>query len=169
MVNTFLARVWNNFFVGPWKFHRHFTPAVSSKLQAKIHETEKRHSAELKVAIEENLGLHDLFRTITSREKAYQAFSNLQVWDTEENNGVLLYILFSEHRIEIVTDRCVTSLKLDEAFGTICSRLEQAFVQEDYVSGIERAIDEITALLASHFPPLTVDKNEVSDAVEFLK
>ena len=32
-------------------------------------------------------------------------FGKLRVWDTEHNNGVLIYLLLAEHRIEIVADR----------------------------------------------------------------
>ena len=32
-------------------------------------------------------------------------FGKLRVWDTEHNNGVLIYLLLAEHAIEIVADR----------------------------------------------------------------
>lgn len=169
MVEIAIRRIWNNYFLGPWNFHRHFTAAASRTLQAKIHEVEKKTSAELKVAIEENLTFREILRNIEPRDKAHQTFSTLQVWDTELNNGVLLYILFSEQRIEIITDRAITALKLDHAFSSICSQLEKAFVDEEYVTGIARAIDEISELLAGHFPPSREDRNEIPDAIEFLK
>lgn len=169
MVRSFIKRIGNNFFVAPWSFRRHFTPAVAETLQSFVSEAERKHNAELKIAVDENLSLGELIWNVDPREKAHTVFSRLQVWDTECNNGVLLYILFSEHRIEIVTDRAVTKLKLHEAFRTICSQLEKAFAAEQYVTGFQKAIDEISELLAKHFPPSADDSNEVADAVEFLK
>jgi len=169
MVESVIRRLWNNFFLGPWHFHRIFTSSVSRTLQAKIHEAEKKHSAELKVAIQENFSLSEVLRNVNPRFKAHQVFSSLQVWNTEHNNGVLLYILFSEHKIEIVTDRAITALNLDTTFRSICANLEWALVNEDYVTGIQQAIDDITELLAQYFPPSSDDINEVSDAIEFLK
>jgi uncharacterized membrane protein len=169
MVKSLIRRFWNNFFSAPWSFRRHFTPTVSRTLQSKIRDTEKTHSAELKVAIEENLSWSELIRNINPRDKAHQMFSTLQVWDTECNNGVLLYILLSEHRIEIVTDRAVTALQLDDSFRVICTQLEKTFMNEQYVGGIQKAIDDITELLAKYFPPSPDDRNEVTDAIEFVK
>ena len=42
---------------------------------------------------------------ITPRERAIDVFSELRVWDTELNNGVLIYVLLADHAIEIVADR----------------------------------------------------------------
>jgi uncharacterized membrane protein len=168
MVKSIIRRIWNNFFIAPWTFQQHFTPAVARTLQSRVSESEKRHSAELKVAIEENLSFGELIRSVNPRDKAHQVFSKLQVWDTECNNGVLLYMLLSEHRIEIVTDRAVTRLKLDDAFRAICTQLEKALVSEQYVMGVQKAIDDISELLAEHFPPSPDDKNEVTDSIEFV-
>jgi len=33
----------------------------------------------------------------------------LRVWDTEHNNGVLIYLLLADHDVEIVADRGVHS------------------------------------------------------------
>jgi len=168
MVKLLANRLWNNLIVAPWIFHRHFPSSVSKKLQSQISETEKTHSAEFKIAIEESLDLRELVWNINPRDKAIQAFNSLQVWDTSGNNGVLLYVLLSEHKIEIVTDRAITALKLDEAFQDICSKLEKAFIAKNYILGLEVAIDEIAKLLQQHFPATERDANEVADELKFM-
>ena len=44
-------------------------------------------------------------------------FGKLRVWDTEHNNGVLIYLLLAEHAIEIVADRGLSS-RVDRASGS---------------------------------------------------
>ena len=41
------------------------------------------------------------------RQRALMMFSKLRVWDTSDNNGVLIYLLLAEHAIELVADRGV--------------------------------------------------------------
>ena len=67
--------------------------------------SERRHSGEIRVCVEAGLPLSYLWRGATARERAVTMFGKLRVWDTEHNNGVLIYLLLAEHRIEIVADR----------------------------------------------------------------
>jgi uncharacterized membrane protein len=65
----------------------------------------RRHSGEIRVCVEAGLPLSYLWRGATARERAVTMFGKLRVWDTEHNNGVLIYLLLAEHAIEIVADR----------------------------------------------------------------
>ena len=67
--------------------------------------SERRHSGEIRVCVEAGLPLSYLWRDATARERAVTMFGKLRVWDTEHNNGVLIYLLLAEHAIEIVADR----------------------------------------------------------------
>jgi uncharacterized membrane protein len=63
------------------------------------------HSGEIRVCVEAGLPLSYLWRNATARQRAVTMFGKLRVWDTEHNNGVLIYLLLAEHAIEIVADR----------------------------------------------------------------
>jgi len=135
-----------------------------NELQDTIEQSEKRHAAELRLVIDGGLSLPDLLSTQSSRQKAIELFSHLRVWDTEANNGVLLYLLVAEHRIEIVADRGVTSKLQQGAWDKICGDMVASFKKGDFKQGVQVGIEEITAILAEHFPPKDDRKNELHDA-----
>src|SRR5690606_15791562 len=76
-----------------------------SAIEEAIVRSEAKHRAEIRVAIEEALDVAALFADQSARERAVEVFSLLRVWDTEENNGVLIYLLLADRDIEIVADR----------------------------------------------------------------
>jgi len=83
------------------------------------------------------------------------------VWDTEENNGVLLYLLLADRDVEIVADRAIHRRVGEAAWEAICQRMESAFREERFLEGIEAGIREISALLAEHFPGDARDADEI--------
>ena len=76
-----------------------------ARIEARVAASEKRHSGEIRVVVEAGLPFSYLRRGATPRERAVALFGKLGVWDTERNNGVLIYLLLAEHAIEIVADR----------------------------------------------------------------
>ena len=90
-------------------------------------------------------------------------FSLLRVWDTEENNGVLIYLLLADRAAEIVVDRGIHA-KVDSAdWRHICRRMESAFAKREFEPGVVSGIEEVSRLLARHFPPRRGDRNELPD------
>ena len=75
------------------------------RLARRVEASERRHTGEIRVCVEAGLPFSYLWRGATARERAVQMFGKLRVWDTEHNNGVLIYLLLAEHRIEIIADR----------------------------------------------------------------
>ena len=104
------------------------------------------------------------------REAARDAFSRLRVWDTAANNGVLLYMLLADRRIEIVADRGLHGLVSDEQWRGVCQLLEERLRNGDYADAVLVAINAISDLLAQHFPrmPGDLDQDELSDRPVFL-
>ena len=99
------------------------------------------------------------------RARAEAAFGRLRVWNTAANNGVLLYLLLADRRIEIVADRGLAGLVSDEQWRGVCGLMEERLRTGDAegaaIAGIEAASD----LLARHFPrlPGDTDENELPD------
>ena len=79
--------------------------AALQRLQQRVAASEAHHRGEIRVCAEPGLPLSYLWRGASARERALAMFGKLRVWDTEDNNGVLIYLLLAEHRIEIVADR----------------------------------------------------------------
>jgi len=118
--------------------------------------------------VETTLSIGHLFRRIDSAVRAREVFSLLHMWDTAENNGVLLYVLLAERKIEIVADRGFAELVTSTEWESICAEMEQAFAAGRYESGALAALDRISALARQHFPAHNGDRNELPDTTALL-
>jgi len=112
---------------GDWQLRRAFPQQALSNIEVAIHESELTHQGEIRFAVESGLDLWPLLRNQTARERAIQVFSDLRVWDTEHNNGVLIYLLLADRDVEIVADRGIHAHVGAEGWKKICRDMEAAF------------------------------------------
>jgi uncharacterized membrane protein len=122
------------------------------RIAARVAESERRHSGEIRVCIEAGLPLSYLRRDAGARERAVALFGKLRVWDTEDNTGVLVYLLLAEHAIEIVADRGLNRHVDAAQWAAIAGTLATALRAGQPEAGIDAAIDALDALLVRHFP-----------------
>lgn len=156
-----MQRLWQHLLYFPWRLRQLFTPAVLAAIERDIAASETRHSGQIRVAVEANLGLIPLLRGVTSRTRALEVFTQLRVWDTAQNNGVLIYLLLAEHRVEIVADRGINA-KLEAAvWHQICQHLQDALRQGAYETAVCSGIHAIDAQLSAHFPATGAEINEL--------
>ena len=146
-----------------WVMRRHFTPAVLTDIENAIAQVELRHAGEICFAVEHALELSDLRHGVTPRERALEVFGLMRVWDTEANNGVLVYVLFAERAVEIVADRGISRVVPQEDWARVCTEVEQDFHAGRFREGSLKAVREIAKLLEKHFPHLHGDGNELPD------
>jgi len=73
------------------------------------------------------------------------------VWDTEANNGVLIYLLLAEHAIEIVADRGLARHVPQGHWDAIVAGMREDFRAGRFEPGLMRAIEAVEALLLRHF------------------
>jgi uncharacterized membrane protein len=158
-----LARTLKHLCMPDWLARRPFGAAALDRIEAAVRNSETRHGAELRVALEAGLHTAALLRGLVPRERALQVFSELRVWDTEHNSGVLLYLQLVDRSIEIVADRGINARVPQPQWQDICRRIEVAFAQGRFEQGVLAAIDDITALLARHFPPQSGKPDELED------
>jgi uncharacterized membrane protein len=147
---------------------RHFPPATLAAIDAAIAAGEQQHRAEIRCAVETALSAGDLFRGVSSAERAAQVFASLRVWDTAENNGVLLYVLLAERKIEIVADRGFAADVPATAWQEICAEMAATFVAGRYEAGVLGALSRINAVACRHFPARGSDSNELPDRTALL-
>ena len=158
-----LGRIARHLLVPHWVALRAFPASVLGRIESAIGSSEVKHDGELRFAVEGGLHLASLWRGQSPRGRAIELFSQLRVWDTEHNSGVLIYVQLVDRTIEIVADRGINA-KVDQAsWDGICRRMEAAFGQRQFEQGALAAIDEVTALLARHFPPSVINPNELPD------
>jgi uncharacterized membrane protein len=126
--------------------------AALQRLQQRVADSERRHTGQIRVCVEASLPLSYLWRDGNIRERALSLFGKLRVWDTEHNNGVLIYVLLVEHDIEIIADRGLARHIAPDQWQPLVAHMAQAFAQGRFEEGLARAIDEVGALLERHFP-----------------
>ena len=114
--------------------------------------SERRHSGEIRLCVEAGLPLSYLWREASARERALAMFGKLRVWDTEHNNGVLIYLLLAEHAIEIVADRGLNRHVPAEQWRRLSDGMSAAFKAGRFEDGLGQAIDAVDGLLGQHFP-----------------
>ena len=140
-----------------------------ARIEARVAASEKRHSGEIRVVVEAGLPVSYLRGNATPRARAVRLFGKLGVWDTERNNGVLIYLLLAERAIEIVADRGLNRVVTPAEWTEIAASMQSAFQAGDFEAGLVRAVDAVDALLVRHFPAQAgdVDVNELPDAPLF--
>lgn len=131
---------------------RLFPAAVMDRIAHAIADGERRHTAQLCFAVEPALHWRTVATGTAPRQAAEDAFARLRVWDTEANNGVLLYLLLAERRIEIVADRGLRDVVDEAHWRDICSRMEGGLRNGDAEAAVVGAIGAISDLLAHAFP-----------------
>ncbi len=125
--------------------------AALGRLAALVVRSERAHSGEIRTCVEAGLPLSYLWRDLSARDRAVTLFGKLRVWDTEHNNGVLIYLLLAERSIEIVADRGLTDHVSPTQWAQIIDGMRQAFRDGDYEGGLGQAVAAVDALLRTHF------------------
>lgn len=145
------------------QLRRAFPSAALRQIEAAIRKSETRHSGEVRFVVEASLEPLEVLKGLTPRARAVELFSNLRVWDTEHNCGLMIYVLLADHAVEIVADRGIHA-KVGEAEWTrICHQMEAAFRGNDFCGGVIAGIDGVTHHLLEYFPVMVGDRNELPD------
>lgn len=134
--------------------------AMQERLRQRVNASEARHSGEIRIYVESALPLSYLWRHLRHRvalaelvrERATTMFGHLRVWDTEHNNGVLIYLLLSERQIELVADRGLDRHVGADQWHAMVQRMGQSFAQDRFEDGLTQALTEVSTALIAHFP-----------------
>ena len=133
---------------------RQMPPAATQRLTQRVAASERLHSGQMRLCIVAALPAGDVWRAHRAsavRQRAIAMFSQLRVWDTEHNNGVLIYLLLAEQAIEIVADRALARRVSPAQWHDIISRMAPALAAKRFEDGLNQALADTTALLAQHF------------------
>jgi len=159
-----ISRILRHLLEHRWRERRIFTPKVLARIEAAIKAGEATHSGQIRFVVEGALDGRPLFRNQPARERALDIFSQLRIWDTEHNNGVLIYLLLADRDIEIVADRGINGKVGTEGWEKICAILEKEFRAGLFEYGVIKGIQEVSGVLAQHFPKEPGGTNELPDA-----
>jgi hypothetical protein len=160
-----LARLSRHLFTGRLAVGRIFTDRSLEAVKQAIQQAEVGHEGEIRFAVEASLNTLPLLRDQPARERALEVFSQLRVWDTEHNNGVLIYLLLADHDVEIIADRGIHRRVGDEKWEAICSEMEVAFREGQFEAGVVAGIHAVGNLLREYFSVQPQGRaNELSDS-----
>jgi uncharacterized membrane protein YgcG len=143
---------------------RAFGRTTLAAIEQAIAAQEKRHRGELRFVVEGGLPVLPFVLGRTAHQRALEVFSLQRVWDTEDNAGVLIYLLLADRRVEIVADRGIDARVGDAAWDAICRGMQSEFAAGRFEAGAKLGIEAISDLLALHFPPGEENANELPDA-----
>lgn len=159
-----LQRCMQHGWASHWQLHRAFPPASLLAIEGAIGAHEVRHAGEIRFAVEAGLGLAAAWQGQSARERALEVFSQLRIWDTEHNNGVLIYVLLADHAVEIVADRGVCAATAPSTWDAICKSMEMAFAHAHFREGALAGIGAVSELLAQQYPHQARHGNELPNA-----
>lgn len=155
MVSTTLRHL----FTTGWGLRRAFDAATLQAIEQAIADMERAHGGEIRFAVEASRGAIDLMRGVTPRQHALHAFAHLGMWDTEANNGVLIYVSWADRDVEIVADRGFNGRVTEQEWAQVCHHMEQAFARGAARQAVVDGIRAVGALIARHFP--AIDRDEL--------
>jgi uncharacterized membrane protein len=160
-----LRRLLRHRWVDDADLRRTLPAKVLASLQAQVAASEQRHSGEICLHIETGLPWRAVWRGTTARERAVALFGKLRVWDTEHNNGVLIYLLMADNAIELVADRGLMCKVPQATWEALVARMGAAFREGQFERGLQQAIEQVSTLLEQHFPlaPGQANPNELPD------
>ena len=141
-----------------------FPPDSLHAITQAIRAAEAAHGGEICLVIEAALPTPALWRGMTARQRALQVFAEFQVWDTEHNNGVLIYLLLADQAVEIVADRHIHRKVGAATWQLIANGMQREFARHAYPAGALHGIHAVAELLAQHFPAPEPDTNTLPDA-----
>ena len=147
----------------PGAVARAFPSHSLSRIEKAIEAAERQHGGQIRFAVEAALEPLEVWRGKSARERSIEVFSELRVWDTERNNGVLLYLLLADHDVEIVADRGFNGKVSAAEWEGVCRAMEAQLKAGAYAEAICEGIARIGELVGRHFAAGAQDRNELPD------
>ncbi|TDM05617.1 MAG: hypothetical protein C4K60_12760 [Ideonella sp. MAG2] len=160
------SRWWRHLWLEAKDVDRLLGQGCLSRVESQVARSEKRHSGEIRVCVEASLPQDYLWRAASPRERAVDLFAQLRVWDTEANNGVLIYLLLADHAIELVADRGLSAKVDPQTWERLVAQMRSDFQRGQFEAGLSAAVVAVDTMLADHFPvdALTANPNELPNA-----
>jgi uncharacterized membrane protein len=146
------GRWFRHAFAGGGALRRAFPQETLEAIERAVDESERAHAGEIRVAIEAALEPGQVWAGRTPRDRALEVFASLGVWDTEANNGVLIYVLLADRDVEIVADRGFNRRVAAGQWAAVCEDMERHFRNGSFREGVLAGVGEVGRIIASHYP-----------------
>jgi uncharacterized membrane protein len=134
-----------------------FPAATLDAIEQAIKQAEAAHGGEIRFAIETALAPLHILNDLTPRARALDVFAHLRVWDTANNNGVLIYVQLADRRVEIVADRGFAGRVSAAEWEAVCRLMQDHFRAGRFEAGSIAGVEAVGNLIAQHFAPGPAD------------
>lgn len=158
-----IKRIGRHLLLNRWRVRRAFPRQALANIEKAIKASEAMHTGQIRFAVEGALDGVPLFKDQSARARSIDVFANLRVWDTENSNGVLIYLLLADRDVEIVADRGINEKVQQAEWEAICRLMEMEFRAGNFEGGVLTGIAAVSKLLAKHFPASGAPRNELPD------
>jgi uncharacterized membrane protein len=158
-----IGRIGKHLIEHHWRVRRVFPKETLDRIEQAIKAGEAMHSGQVRFVVEGALDGRPLFSGQSAHERAIDIFSQLRIWDTAHNNGVLIYLLLADRTVEIVADRGIDAHVGAAGWRKICAAMEADFRSGDFSGGVIKGIAAVSQQLAMYFPKQGVGPNELPD------
>ena len=156
-----IGRILRHLSLPPWAARRRFPASSLRAIEEAIRQSETRHAGQVRFAVESALEWRALRHDQSPAARAQDMFAHLRIWDTEHNNGVLIYLLLADRHVELVADRGVHAQVGTAGWEAICRRMEAHFRDGRFEAGVIEGIRAVTDILAREYPPSARPANEL--------
>lgn len=147
-----IIRFFRHLFSNPWQVKKHFSTQALQHIESAITASELKHTGEIRFVVEAGLHPYEIMGKKSPRNRAIELFSHLNIWDTEHNNGVLIYLLLADRDVEIVADRGIDKHIGYDQWDMICHEMEVMFRQGKFELGLMQGLNAVSLALEKHFP-----------------
>ena len=158
-----IKRMAKHLFMTQGQVRRAFPRSALKLIEGAIKASEAEHTGEIRFVVEGGLDGMPLFKGQSARERAINLFSQLRMWDTHHNSGLLIYLLLADRAVEIVADRGISARVSPQEWSRICREMESAFKKSNYSTGVVGGVQAVTHHLVTHFPADGQSGNELPD------
>jgi len=148
-----IGRMLKHVTASQWRTRRLFPSATLDAIEQAIARAERAHCGEIRFAIETALAPLHIVNGVAPRARALEVFAQLRVWDTQHNNGVLIYVQIADRTVEIVADRGFQGRVSTAEWEAVCRLMEGHYRARQFELGSVAGVDAVGSLLTRHFPP----------------
>jgi uncharacterized membrane protein len=146
-----------------WRTRMLFPAATLDAIGQAVTRTERAHGGEIRFAIETALTPQHILNKVAARTRALEVFGHLRVWDTEANNGVLIYVQLADRNVEIIADRGIAARVSAAEWEAVAKLMEEHFRAGRFQAGSIAGVEAVGNLLARHFPTPVHLHNQLPD------
>lgn len=133
------------------------------RISNKISEIELITAGEVRVSIKEYKTFSE--RNSSIKDLAEKEFYRLNMQETRDKTGILLYFLLGERKFFILADKGINEKVKQDVWNDVSVKIQENFKNGYFSKGIIEGIEDVGKLLSKHFPIKPDDVNELTNKV----